>query len=301
MKIKRILTAAATVLICAMLGIAAFAIEIDGICGNYEWQDSSVFVLKEQKSFNNKIKSSVVRAKYEEKEGFVYFAILTEYEKDGSLEDGEIKLRVNGEPILINLCDGVVDDGGFEVYAESMYDEMSYCTVTEAAVYMIDGVTLYDEFKINLFDLNGKESGTFELAFEAESQETESTDENQSETEKEDKTSKTKTTKSKTAKKSSSKKSSYKKSATTKAFNFKKVDKNKKSYEKADGEEYEEYEAEDDYSSAGEAEIIVNPSSSSHNEKYIYVAVGTFCALGIAVAAVVCAMKSNEAKDKKEK
>lgn len=308
MMIKKLTAVLVAVLFCLSLSITALAIETDGICGNYEWEGSTVFVLDEQKHFNNGVKSAVVKMIDSKVESCVYFAFLIEFEKSGYIGDGRIRLRLNNSSsLMINLDEGITDDGGFDAEAATEYDELSFVSATEAAVYYRDSLSSSDVFKINLIDLNGKESATFEISLpdDAEDSEDEDTqnvsDEGNGGKTARSKTTKEKTTKVKTTKVRTTKIKSSRKSKTTKAFNFKKVDKNKKSAEEIkdydDGIEY--VDSDDTYS--GEAEnITVSVSDGRQNLKYIYIAVGTVCAMAIAGAAVLAAMKANDAKDKKD-
>lgn len=296
MMIKRFITALIAIFLCLCLSIAAFAVDTDGICGNSEWEGSTVFVLDEQKHFNNGIKSAVVKMLDSEVESRVYFAFFIEFEKGGYIGDGGIRLRFNsGGSLIINLDEGITDDGGYDAEAASEYDELSFCSVTEAAVYYKDSLSPSDIFRINLIDLNGNESATFEISPEADAE-----DDIQSVSDESGSgnTSKDKTTKEKTAKVKTTK------LRTDKAFNFKKVDKNKKSAEEIreydDEIEYIYSDDETTYSSKEAENITVSVSDSRQNMKYVYVAVGTICAMAIAGAAVLAAMKANDAKDKKE-
>ena len=82
------------------------------------------------------------------------------------------------------------------------------------------------------------------------------------------------------------------------------MDKNKKSAEEIrDYEDEIEYiDSGDDDSGGKEAEnITVGVSDNKQNLKYMYIAVGTVCAMAIAGAAVLAAMKANDAKDKDKK
>ncbi len=307
MMIKKLTAVLVAILFCLSLSISALAIETDGICGNYEWEDSTIFVLDEQKHFNNGVKSAVVKMIDSKVESCVYFAFLIEFEKGGYIGDGGIRLRLNnGSSLMINLDDGITDDGGFDAEAATEYDELSFVSATEAAIYYRDSLSSSDVFKINIIDLNGKESATFEISLpeDAEDEEDEDT-QNISDEENGGKTAKSKTTKEKTAKVKTTKVRTTKvktaKVKTTKIFNFKKVDKNKKSAEEIkdydDGIEY--VDSDDAYD--GEAEnITVSVSDSKQNLKYIYIAVGTVCAMAIAGAAVLAAMKANDSKDKKD-
>lgn len=306
MMIKKLTAVLVAIFFCLSLSISALAIETDGICGNYEWEGSTVFVLDEQKHFNNGVKSAVVKMIDSKVESCVYFAFLIEFEKGGYIGDGGIRLRLNnGSSLMINLDEGITDDGGFDAEAATEYDELSFVSATEAAVYYRDSLSSSDVFKINLIDLNGKESATFEISLpeDAEDEEDEDT-QNVSDEENNGKTAKSKTTKEKTAKVKTTKFRTTKvktaKVKTTKIFNFKKVDKNKKSAEEIkdydDGIEY--VDSDDTYD--GEAEnITVSVSDGRQNLKYIYIAVGTVCAMAIAGAAVLAAMKVNDKKDDK--
>lgn len=302
MMIKKLTAVLVAVLFCLSLSISALAIETDGICGNYEWEGSTVFVLDEQKHFNNGVKSAVVKMIDSKVESCVYFAFLIEFEKGGHIGDGGIRLRLNnGSSLMINLDAGITDDGGFDAEAATEYDELSFVSATEAAVYYRDSLSSSDVFKINLTDLNGKESATFEISLPEEAQDAE--DDIQSTADEEDggKTAKEKTAKVKTTKVKTTKIKSSRKSKTTKAFNFKKVDKNKKSAEeiKDYDDEIEYVDSDDTYD--GEAEnITVSVSDGRQNLKYVYIAVGTVCAMAIAGAAVLAAMKANDSKDKKD-
>lgn len=313
MMIKKLTAVLVAVLFCLSFSISALAIETDGICGNYEWEGSTVFVLDEQKHFNNGVKSAVVKMIDSKIESCVYFAFLIEFEKGGYIGDGGIRLRLNdGSSLMINLDEGITDDGGFDAEAATEYDELSFVSATEASVYYRDSLSSSDVFKINIIDLNGKESATFEISLPEDAEDAEDEDiqnisdeENGGKTAKskttKERTTKVKTTKVRTTKVKTTKIKSSRKSKTTKAFNFKKVDKNKKSAEEIkdydDGIEYVDFD--DTYD--GEAEnITVSVSDSKQNLKYIYIAVGTVCAMAIAGAAVLAAMKANDSKDKKD-
>lgn len=293
--LKRILIfSVAAVYIVLYSGALSFAVDLDGICGNAEWRGSTAFVLNEQKIFNNEIKSAVVKTLDGDRYGCVYIAVLEEFEKNGDIGSGDIRIRINdGNDIFINIDKGVTESGGYDVEAISSYDELSYCAVTEIAIYSKDSVKSTDEFKINLFDLNGNESNTFTVNFPVESEETDG-EETTEQTEKQSKTTKSKS--SRTTKVKTTKKASSRKRATTKAFNYKKVDKNKGADEYDEEEDYEYY-----YDEEAPQLIEAESKDKKQNAKYAYVVAGTVCAMGVAVAAVVCAMKSNDSKDKKDK
>lgn len=290
--LKRIIIfSAAAVYVVLCSGVISLAVDLDGICGNAEWRESTVFALNEQKIFNNEIKSAVVKTLDGDRYGCVYIAVLEEFEKNGDVGSGNIRIRINdGNDIFINIDKGVTESGGYDVEAISDYDELSYCAVTEIAIYSKDSVKSTDEFKINLFDLNGNESNTFTVNFPVESEEAD--EESTEQTEKQSKTTKSKS--SRTTKIRTTKKASSRKTATTKAFNYKKVDKNKKA---------DDYEEEDEYYYNEDAPQLIEAESraSSPNMKYVYVIAGTVCAMGIAVATVVCAMKSADSKDNNDK
>lgn len=291
LKLKRCLIfAVAAVQIILFSGVCTLAVDVDGICGNAEWRESAVFDLNEQKIFGNEIKSAVVKTLDGEKYGCVYLAIFQEFEKNGDINDGMVRLRINdGEDIFITVSDGVTESAGYEIEAVSDYDQLTYCAVTEVAIHLRDGVKPSDEFKINLFDLNGRESNTFTVNFpQAEDEPVE----NSEATEKTSKTKTSRTTKYKTTKYKTTKKASSRRKATTKAFNYKKVDKNKYA---------DDYENEDEYYYNENAPQLIKAESKapSQNMKYVYVIAGTVCAMGVAVAAVVSAMKSADSKDKK--
>lgn len=178
--------------------IGAFAIKTDGIMNEDAWNDASVFVLEEQKNFNNKIKSSVVKVVENKKDGYVYLAVMTEFEKGGSMSDGKVKIAVNNsDPAIISIGGGVVENGAYPIEAASKIDENLRCAFTEIEVFFKDGAKRSDIIKINLFDLDGTESGTYKI--ELEEEETTTT---QKKTEKEttSKTTKTTTTKTTTSK-----------------------------------------------------------------------------------------------------
>lgn len=294
--IKRFLifiVAAVYIILCS--GVLSLAVDLDGVCGNAEWRESTVFVLKEQKIFNNEIKSAVVKTLDGDRYGCVYLAVFEEFEKNGDMGSGEIRIRINdGSDIFINIDKGVTDSGGYDVEAVSTYDELSYCAVTEIAIYSKDSVKSTDEFKINLFDLNGNESNTFTVNFVTESDNTEA-DEPSEITEKSTKTSKSKSSRTTKVKTTRLKTASAKRYATTKPFNYKKVDKNKTTDIYEDEEIYEIYDEE------APQTITAESRKSPQKMKYAYVAAGTVCAMGVAVAAVICAMKSADSKDKKDK
>ncbi len=293
LKIKRCLIfAVAAVQIILFSGLSTLAVDVDGICGNAEWRESAVFVLNEQKVFGNEIKSAVVKTLDGEKYGCVYLAVFQEFEKNGDINDGKIRLRINdGEDIFITVSDGVTESADYEIEAISDYDELTYYAVTEIAIYLRDGVKPSDEFKINLFDLNGRESNTFTVNFPQAEDEADENEISET-TEKTSKTKASRTTKYKTTKYKTTKKASSKRKATTKAFNYKKVDKNKYA---------DDYEQEDEYYYNESAPQLIKAESKapSQNMKYVYVIAGTVCAMGVAVAAVVSAMKSADSKDKK--
>ena len=171
MMIKKLTAVFISILFCLSLSIYALAIETDGICGNYEWEGSTVFVLDEQKHFNNGVKSAVVKMIDSKIESCVYFAFLIEFEKGGYIGDGGIRLRLNdGNSLMINLDEGITDDGGFDAEAATEYDELSFVSATEAAVYYRDSLSSSDTFKINILDLNGMhelylEQLNFSIAF----------------------------------------------------------------------------------------------------------------------------------------
>ena len=306
MMIKKITAVFISVIFCLSLSVTAFAVDTDGICRNSEWEESSVFVLDEQKHFNNGVKSAVVKMLDSKVESCVYFAFLIEFEKGGYMGDGGIRLRFNdGGSLIINLDEGITDDGGYDAEAQTEYDELSFVSVTEAAVYYKDSLSPSDVFRINLIDLNGNESATFEISPEdAEDEDDDaqiiSDDEDDSGKTAKEKTAKVKTTKVRTTKLKTAK------VKTTKVFNFKKVDKDRKDAENVrdydDEIEYIDSEDADDGDFTEKAEnIIVSTSNSKQNVKYIYIAVGTVCAMAIAGAAVLAAMKANDAKEKDKK
>ena len=200
--IKKLTAVLVAVLFCLNLSISALAIETDGICGNYEWEGSTVFVLDEQKHFNNGVKSAVVKMIDSKVESCVYFAFLIEFEKGGYIGDGGIRLRLNNNSsLMINLDDGITDDGGFDADAATEYDELSFVSATEAAVYYRDSLSSSDVFKINLIDLNGKESATFEISLPEDDEDSEDEDtQNVYDEGNGGKTAKSKTTKEKTTK-----------------------------------------------------------------------------------------------------
>lgn len=280
-----IFTAAVFMMISAL---TAFAISVDGYCSNIEWKEAEVFNLAEQKKLSNSVKSAVVKAQNSKTDGCVYMLIMAEFEKNGSLEDGCVRLRVNdGETAEISAYGDIISDGGYEIEAASECDEYSGCVMIETAIHFKDDITPSDEFRLNFVDLIGEESGTYTIRFTEEETEPEDA-ENNSKTEK-SKTSKTSKTKS--LKKTSSK---TKKTKTTDDFTFKKVDKSsvEPSATAKSGKA-------DDIQSLTAMEIS-SEQSDGEKRKYAYAAAGTVCALGVAVAAVVCAAKSNENKNKKD-
>lgn len=285
MKIEKFLESIIVALaFCVSLCVIAQAVEVDGICRNREWENAEVFVLKEQRNFGNGVKSAVTKAEYSYDDGCVYIAVMSEFQKDGNMEDGAVKLRINdGDEALISLGGGVVDDGGYEIEAVSTWDSASGCSSTEISVRFTDGITSDDAFMLNIVDLQSVESNTFTFRIENE----DGADRQSEQSSQNEKTSKSKTVKNK---KSSSKKTSSKKKKTsaTDDFTFKKAERGKTTAEKS---------AENETASANESEETSAEAENQHNPRYAYAAAGTLCALAIAVAAVMCAMKSNEDKN----
>lgn len=287
MKIEKFLESIIVALaFCVSLCVIAQAVEVDGICRNREWENAEVFILKEQRNFGNGVKSAVAKAEYSYDDGCVYIAVMSEFQKDGNMEDGAVKLRINdGNEAVINFENGVTDDGGYEIEALSTWDSASGCSSTEISVRFTDSLTSDDVFMLNIVDLQGVESNTFTFCIENE----DGADEQTEQSSQKEKTSKSKTVKNK---KSSLKKTSSKKKKTSAAddFTFKKAERgNKTAAEKS---------AKNRTASANESEETYAEAENQHNSRYAYAAAGTLCALAIAVAAVVCAMKSNEDKNK---
>lgn len=266
-------------------GIGAYAIKIDGALNEHDWNDASVFVLKEQKNFNNKIKSAVVKVLENKQDGFVYLAVMTEFEKDGDINNCKVKIAVNdSEPSVISVCDGVLKNGTYPVEAKSTFDENSSCAFTEASVFFKDGANRSDIIKINIFDMNGAESGTYTIELDDEEA---SADEDLN-TEKTTKKSSSKTTKTK---KTTSKKSSSKKTTTKDSFTFKKVDKTKT---EIDDEIVDESSERDQSTTTENTQIVYESEEKTSDKKYVYLIIGAVCAAGVAVAAVVAGTKSNK-------
>ncbi len=181
------------VIICSS-GINACAIKIDGILTDSEWKNAPVFVLENQRNFENKINSAVVKTVTDKKKGLICLAVMIEFQKVGNLTDGSMKLSVNGtESALIKLGSGVVKDGYYPMESCSDIDELSGCTITEIAVHFKDGPSSCETVKFVFVDLNGEESGVYTVEVKEPETTTAKTT-----TEKTTKTTTTKTTTTKT-------------------------------------------------------------------------------------------------------
>lgn len=154
-------------------GMNAYAITTDGILTESDWKKAPAVVLENQRSFNNKVKSAVVKTVEDRKNGYIYIAVMIEFDKSGDLKDGAVKLSVNEtSPALIKIGDGVVEKGDYSVEAGSDTDELTGCTVTEIAVFFRDGLSSTENFKINIVDSEGTESGTYTVTVKEKEPET---------------------------------------------------------------------------------------------------------------------------------
>lgn len=285
-KLSFFLIAVVTITVC--FNVYAYAIKTDGAINEHEWNDATVFVLDEQKNFNNKIKSSVVKVLENRQDGFVYLAVMTEFEKCGDINDCKVKVAVNdSNPSVISIGEGIIENGTYPVEAASTADANSGCAFTEIAVFFKDGAKRSDIIKINIFDMKGTESGTYIIELEDDeeiSEEAESADE------KDKKESSSKTTKAGKTRKTSSKKSSSVKTTKIDDFTFKKVDKSKTEAEDI----VDESGKKESVSETEQSQTVYEEEEKTFNKKYFYLIIGAVCAAGIAVAAVAVASKSNK-------
>lgn len=168
MEVKKILASFLAVVIVVFSSFfSTYAITADGILTESDWKKAPAVVLETQKSFNNKIRSAVVKTVEDRKNGYIHLAVMVEFEKCGNMKDGAIKLSINGsEPSLIKLGGEVERNGAYSVEAGSDYDENSGSSVTEISVFFKEGLSHSDSFKINIIDLEGNESGAYTVKVE---------------------------------------------------------------------------------------------------------------------------------------
>ncbi len=280
----------AAALICTASAFGAAALKIDGVSGASEWKNADTFVLEEQDDFGNNVKSAVVKLLNNEKSGYAGLLFMIEFQKDGNMEDGQIRLQLNdGKSAIISIGTGVTETGGLNIDAESDYDSLSGCSITEVMIERRNGIHPDDVISVFITDLSGNESNEFIIQTENEEPEEDPVSD---ETEKSVKSSKT--TKAKSSK---SAKTTQKKAKTTKknGFTFKKVDKNRteKELSQTDSVSYDE--------DGNTVLILDSETEEKSDKKYIFIAAACVCALGVTVAAAAGAIKSNEEKDKKDK
>lgn len=286
-KVSCIILAAAWICAASAFGVAA--LKIDGVYSASEWKNSDVYVLDEQEDFGNGVKSAVVRLLNNEKSDYAGLMFMIEFEKDGNMDDGQIRIQLNGgDSAVISIGAGVTETGGLNIDAESECDPVSGCSITEAVIERKNGIRPGDVISVFITDLTGNESKEFIIEPETEEPgDTASDDENS----KSEKTSKSRTTKIKTTKVKTSKS----KTSKDDDFTFKKVDKNKsKSQDKTESKARNS-------GGDGTAVILEEDSDEKSDGRYIIIAAACVCALGVTIAAAAGAIKSGEEKDKKDK